>query len=138
MYNALTRPRNLTTRYETATFENICWPIAGPRGEVSLSLNVSQQEYARLFETDGPRLEFRHTYLSQEVASKTLRYKGSRDIALRLDLSYRFDPGQAPQQRLRANHSRPRSRASDGRKDAVYFFPQGHHTDCTQAMFGQY
>src|SRR5207245_3011984 len=94
-YNELRDPTRFNLRYETVWFNelllaNLLSPVGGGR----LSQNLSQQEYSRLFESDG--LHFANATLVRsdgmftELASQFGTFGGT---SYALDLDYRHNNG---------------------------------------------
>ena len=97
-YNALRDPNLVSLRYETALFsEYILANLLSPIGGTPLSQQVSQQEYARLFEQDRSGVSSETSYISngqwQQAAS---HYGVFGDSAYALEGSWRSTKGAAP------------------------------------------
>ena len=95
-YEAARDPRSVNLRYETpAVAEHLLASLLSPVGSVSLSRQVSQQEYSRLFERDRIGLTVDSSYLSRGTWSLGMSQHGTIDgTAYALDASYLRDPGE--------------------------------------------
>ncbi len=97
-YDALRDPKQINLRYETPWLsELLVANLLAPVGAVSLSQNISQQEYSRFFE--GNRLGLSSS--TEYFTSGAWVQRGSQFGALgnsgyALDVDYRTDPGQRP------------------------------------------
>jgi tetratricopeptide (TPR) repeat protein len=94
-YNDLRDPAQFNLRYETVWFNelllaNILAPVGGGR----LSQGVSQQEYSKLFEADGPHFantsDYRTDGMYHQLASQ---YGTFGDTSYSLDLDYHHNSG---------------------------------------------
>jgi Flp pilus assembly protein TadD len=101
-YDALRDPTRFNLRYETTWFNelllaNLLSPVSG----TSLSQNISQHEYSRLFEQDRVGLsswtEYRSDDQIRELASQ---YGNIRNTAWALDLDYQHNDGVRPNNEL--------------------------------------
>ncbi len=97
-FNALRDPRQINLRYETPAFtEYLLANLLSPPGAGTLSQNISQNEYAKLFEQDGAGVSSETQYLSggdwRQNASQFGHY-GSFGYAL--DVFYQSENGQRP------------------------------------------
>jgi tetratricopeptide (TPR) repeat protein len=95
-FNELRDPNLINLRYETATFSeyllaNLLSPVGGSR----LSPYVSQQDYSRLFDQEGPGLSSETTYLSSgEWVQQTTQYGWEHDTSYAIDAYYRSQSGE--------------------------------------------
>lgn len=121
-YSQLLDSRLYNLRYESATVnEYLVATLLAPVGAGVLSPTVSQQEYSRLFERDGPGFYSSTAYLSrgawQENAAQYGRW-GS--FSYSLDGYYRWDPGQYENNDLQVFSPALRLKQQITDKDSVY------------------
>lgn len=95
-YDELRDPRQVTLRYETPWLtEYLLANLLAPVGAGTLSQNVSQQEYSKLFERDRVGISSSTEYWSfgdwLQTASQFGNYK---DFGYSLDVNYRSSNGQ--------------------------------------------
>ena len=97
-YEALRDPKLYNLRYETpARSEWYMANLLAPVGAGVLSRNLSQQDYARLFERDRLGLSTSTEYFSNgEWVQSASQYGTFGRVGYSLDSSYRTDPGQRP------------------------------------------
>jgi len=101
-YNVLRDPTRFNLRYETPWFgELLLANLLSPVGGTPLSQNISQQEYARLFERNRIGLSSASEYRSdgqfRELASQYGRFGRT---AWALDLDYQHNDGVRPNNEL--------------------------------------
>ena len=101
-YNALRDPTRFNLRYETAWFNELLLAnLLSPVGGTPLSQNISQQEYARLFEVNRVGLasdsQFRTDGQFHELASQFGRVGNT---SWSLDLDYQRNEGVRPNNEL--------------------------------------
>ncbi|MBI4664647.1 MAG: hypothetical protein HY735_38145 [Verrucomicrobia bacterium] len=97
-FNALRDPTRFNLRYETAWFNELLLAnLLAPVGAGLLSQSVSQQEYSKLFETDGIGLltdtEVRSDGQIHQVTSQYGTFGGT---SYSLDLDYQHNDGVRP------------------------------------------
>lgn len=94
-YEALLDPKEINLRYETPYFsEFLMANLLAPVGAGTLSQNVSQQEYSKLFEHDGLRLSSGTDYSGNGAWRQTAGQSGTfGNSSYALDLDFHSDPG---------------------------------------------
>jgi Tfp pilus assembly protein PilF len=94
-YDALRDPRRLQLRYEAPWFaEVLISNLLSPVGGGSLSQFVSQQEYTKLFESDGVGISSSFDYLSRGAVHETASQFGTfGNFEYALDAEYFYDRG---------------------------------------------
>lgn len=99
-YNALREPGQTDLRYESAWLsEFLTANLMAPVGAGSLSQNISQGEYSRLFEQDGPHLSTFTSYESRgDWTQLATQYGTFGNLSYAADVSYFSFNGQ------RVNH----------------------------------
>jgi tetratricopeptide (TPR) repeat protein len=97
-YDRLRDPKQINLRYETPWFsEYLMANLLAPVGAGTLSQNVSQQEYSKLFERDGFGVVNSTEYFSSgDWTESATHYGRFRNSAYAVDVSYRSDNGQRP------------------------------------------
>src|SRR5206468_10308750 len=97
-YNELRDPNLINLRYETPTFsEYLVANLLAPVGSTMLSPQVSQQEYARLFEKNRVGLSSATTYMSDgSWAQSGSQFGVFDDVSYALDVDWRSRAGQRP------------------------------------------
>ncbi|MBI4661175.1 MAG: TonB-dependent receptor [Verrucomicrobia bacterium] len=103
-YNELRDPNQITLRYETPWLaEFLLANLLAPVGAGTLSQNISQQEYSKLFERDRFGLSSSTEYLSRgawlQTASQFATFGNS---SYSFDVNYRSDTGERQNQDLEA------------------------------------
>ncbi|HEY3760270.1 MAG TPA: FecR domain-containing protein [Verrucomicrobiae bacterium] len=95
-YDQLRDPNQVNLRYETPWYsEYLVANLLAPVGANTLSQNVSQQEYAKLFSHDGVGVASDTTYLSRGAWREAgSQYGTFGNIAYAVDFDYLSDPGQ--------------------------------------------
>lgn len=97
-YDALRDPRQINLRYDTPWLSELLLAnLLSPVGSGSLSQNVSQQEYSKLFDGNRVGLSSSTEYFSGGNWVQTASQFGNyNDIGYALDAHYRTDAGQRP------------------------------------------
>ena len=97
-YNELRDPKQLNLRYETPWFNELLLAnLLAPPGAGSLSQNISQQEYSRLFEGDHfGALSRTEWYSSGDWVESATQYGTAGKTSYALDSYYRSENGQRP------------------------------------------
>ena len=95
-YNELRDPNLINLRYETATFsEYLLGNLLSPVGGSKLSSTVSQQDYSRMLDREGPGISSETTYLSGgDWIQQTSQYGWDKDTSYAVDLYYRSQNGE--------------------------------------------
>ena len=94
-FDALRDPRRVQLRFETPYFNQLLLAnLFAPVGGGPLSQFVSQQEYSKLFETDGLGANFQGQYRSDDEVFATASVFGSHGpVEFGLDVNYRNAQG---------------------------------------------
>jgi Tfp pilus assembly protein PilF len=97
-YDRLRDPKQINLRYETPWFsEYLIANLLAPVGAGTLSQNVSQQEYSKLFERDGFGAVSSTEYFSNgDWVQNAAHYGRFGNSAYAVDIGYRSDNGQRP------------------------------------------
>lgn len=97
-YDTLRDPKGINLRYETPWFsELLVANLLAPVGAMSLSQNISQQEYSRFFEGDRLGLSSSTEYLSSGDWGQRASQSGTLgNSSYALDVVYRTENGQRP------------------------------------------
>ncbi len=97
-FNELRDPTRFNLRYETEWFnEHLLATLLAPPGAISLSQNLSQQEYSRMFAADRFGLNSTFEYLSTGEYKETASQFGSwGGTSYALDLEYQHNDGVRP------------------------------------------
>lgn len=95
-YEQLSDPNEINLRYETpAESEYLVANLLAPAAAGTLSPTISQGEYSRLFEQDGPGLVSDTEYLSRGAWTESDAVFGTYDdFSYDFEAYYRSDPGQ--------------------------------------------
>jgi len=103
-YNELRDPKQVTLRYETPWLsEFLLANLLAPVGAGTLSQNVSQQEYSKLFERDRFGVSSSTEYLSRGDWLQTGSQFGTfGNSSYSFDVHYRSENGERPNQDLEA------------------------------------
>ncbi len=101
-YDALRDPKQINLRYETPWFSQLLVAdLLAPVGAVSLSQNVSQQEYSRLFTGDQVGVYNDTEYTSRgDWLQNSSQYGNIGNTAFSLDEYYRTENGFRPNNQL--------------------------------------
>ncbi len=97
-YDAIRDPKLINLRYETPWLsEQLIANLLAPVGAVSLSRNISQQEYSRFFEGNRVGLSSSTEYYSSgDWAQRASQFGTLGDSSYALDVDYRTENGQRP------------------------------------------
>ncbi len=97
-YDRLRDPKQINLRYETPWLsEYLIANLLAPVGAGTLSQNVSQQEYSKLFERDGFGAVSSTEYFSNgDWVQNAAQYGRFGNNAYAVDVGYRSDNGQRP------------------------------------------
>ncbi len=95
-YDQFRDPNRINLRYETpAEAEYLIANLLAPAGAGTLSQSISQGEYSKLFERDGPHVVSSTEYLSRGAWSQNGAQFGTfGNTSYSLEGVYRTDPGQ--------------------------------------------
>jgi tetratricopeptide (TPR) repeat protein len=101
-YDALRDPRRIRLRYEPAWLsELLLAQMLAPVGGGSLSQFVSQHEYSKLFESDGPHFSALADYLSNgEIRATGSLFGTTGNLSYAFDTEYFYNDGIRPNNRL--------------------------------------
>lgn len=101
-FDALRDPTRFNLRYETAWFNELLLAnLLAPVGAGTFSPNVSQQEYMRLFTSEGPSILSVSDYRSDGQFRQLATQSGFIDkTAWSLDLDYQHNDGVRPNNQL--------------------------------------
>jgi Flp pilus assembly protein TadD len=104
-YNQLEDPNLVNLRFEPAeTSEYLLANLLAPVGAGALSPAISQQEYSKLFESDGLHLASTTEYLSRGAwIQSAAQYGTFGDTSYSLEAFYRSDPGQRANNDIQEN-----------------------------------
>ena len=122
-FDALRDPKLINLRYETPWFsELLVSQLLAPVGAGNLSQNISQQEYSRLFASQGLGVFSQTEYFSsgdwiQNGSQYGLIGKSSYSI----DASYRTEQGQRPNNDLEQLNLAARFKQQITEKDSLFF-----------------
>jgi Flp pilus assembly protein TadD len=121
-YDALRDPKSVNLRYETAfNSELLVANLLAPVGGGALSQNISQQEYARFFDGDHLGLFSSTEYLSYGYwAQSASQYGNIGNSSYALDVFYRSDNGQRPNNDLEQLSLSAKFKQQLTAKDSVY------------------
>lgn len=97
-YDAIRDPKLINLRFETPWLsEQLIANLLAPVGAVSLSRNISQQEYSRFFEGNRIGLSSSTEYFSSgDWAQRASQFGTLGDSSYALDADYRTENGQRP------------------------------------------
>jgi len=97
-YDALRDPKDANLRYQTPwQDEMLLANLLSPVGAGALSQNISQQEYSKLFASDGVGISSQTTYSSRGAWMENASQFGTTgNLAYSLDAYYYNDPGWRP------------------------------------------
>ena len=121
-YDALRDPKQVNLRYETPWFSQLLVAeLLAPVGSVSLSQDVSQQEYSRLFERDGFGVYNDTEYSSRGAwLQNASEYGNFGNTGFALDQYYRSDNGQRPNNDLNAFNFSARLKQQIAPQDSLF------------------
>ena len=122
-YDALRDPSGVLTRFEAATFNELLLShLLAPVGGGPLSQFVSQQEYAKLFEKDGPGFATDTQYFSDGQLRATASQFGTvGNLSYALDAFYIYDRGHRPNNRLSSEGAFGTFKLQLGPLDTIFF-----------------
>jgi len=137
-YDAMRDPKLFELRYETpARSEWLIANLLSPVGAGTLSRNVSQQDYARLFERDRLGFSSATEYLSRGAWMESASLFGnSGKVGYALDGSYRTDPGQRPNNDAEQLQLSAQIKVQLSPQDSVFFWAE--HFDRRSGDLAQY
>jgi Tfp pilus assembly protein PilF len=121
-YDALRDPKLINLRYETPWFSellvaNLLMPVNG----ANLSQNISQQEYSKLFSTDGLGVFSSTEYTSQgDWIQSGSQYGVFGNSSYSLDAYYRTEVGQRPNNDLEQLSLAARFKQQLTEKDSIF------------------
>lgn len=97
-YDAIRDPKQINLRYETPWLSELLLAnLLAPVGAVSLSRNISQQEYSRFFEGNRIGLSSSTEYFSSgDWAQRGSQFGTLGNSSYALDVDYRTENGQRP------------------------------------------
>ena len=103
-YDALRDPKLINLRYETPWLNELLLAnLLSPVGAGTLSQNVSQQEYSKLFERDRVGISSLTEYFSSgDWNQKASQFGTFKDFSYALDVEYLSQNGQRPNNDLNA------------------------------------
>jgi Tfp pilus assembly protein PilF len=137
-YDALRDPKLINLRYETPWFSellvaNLLQPVQGG----NLSQNVSQQEYSKLFASDGFGVFSSTEYLSSgDWIQSGSQYGFFGNTSYSLDAYYRTEQGQRPNNDLEQLSLAGRFKQQITDKDSIFF--QASYFDAESGDVAQY
>jgi Tfp pilus assembly protein PilF len=101
-FNELRDPTRFNLRYETVWFNELLLAnLLAPVGAGRLAQTVTQQEYSKLFESDGPGLASDTAYRSDgQVRELASQFGTFKNTAWALDLDYQHNDGVRPNNEL--------------------------------------
>ncbi len=122
-YDTLRDPRQINLRYDTPWLSELLLAnLLAPVGGGSLSQNVSQQEYAKLFERDRIGFSSVTEYQSSGAWYEYGSQFGTIDnSSYALDFEYRTDPGQRPNNDMRSSTFYGKFKQQLTPKDSLFF-----------------
>ena len=125
-FDALRDPRQINLRYETAALsEYFIANLLSPVGGTPLSQNVSQQEYARLFERDQIGVASSTEYSSRGTwTQQGSQYGNCGRVSYSLDADYHADPGNRSNNDIEWTELTAKIKVQMTAKDSVYFEAQ--------------
>ncbi len=137
-FDALRDPKLLNLRYETPWFsELLVSQLLAPVGAGSLSQNVSQQEYSRLFEANHIGLFSSTEYLSSgDWVQRGSQYGVIEQSSYSVDAFYRTENGQRPNNDLEQLYFTGRFKQQITPQDSVFL--QGSWFDSESGDVSQY
>ena len=137
-YDSLRDPNLINLRYETPWFsELLVANLLAPIGAGNLSQSISQQEYSRLFDSDGVGLFSSTEYRSSGDWIQTGSLYGNfGPSAWSLDSYYRSQNGQRPNNDLEQLNFAGRFKQQLTDKDSIFF--QASYFDSTSGDLAQY
>ncbi len=136
-YDALRDPKQINLRYETPWFsELLLSQLLSPVGAGNLSAYVSQQEYSKLFERDGPGIASATEYFSSGDWHQAASQFGTfGNLSYALDVDYRSQRGQRPNNDLELASYDVKTKAQLTPQDTIFvgaFFYDAESGDVAQ------
>ena len=130
-YDTIRDPKLFDLRYEApARSEWLIANLLAPVGGGTLSRNVSQQDYVRLFEKDGVGASASTEYRSQgELIQTASQYGRSGPLSYALDGYYRSDNGQRRNNELEHRQLNAQIKFEITPKDSVFLTAEYFHQD---------
>ncbi len=130
-YNQLRDPNLVNLRFEPAeTREYLVANLLAPVSAGTLSPAISQQEYSKLFESDGPHLFTDTGYLSRGAWNQSAALYGTfGNTGYSLDSFYRTDPGQRVNNDIQELNETVSLKQQITPKDSVYLQVGWFHTE---------
>ena len=130
-FDAIRDPRRITLRYERPWLNELLMAnLLAPVGAGSLSQNVSQQEYSKLFERDGPRLNGSVSYLSNgELDSSLSQFGTFGNTSYALDFLYLSQDGYRANEDFRYTSLDARLKHQLSDQDTIYLQVEGYDYD---------
>jgi tetratricopeptide (TPR) repeat protein len=122
-YDALRDPRRITLRYEKPWLnELLVANLLAPVGAGSLSQYISQQEYSKLFESDGLGIASSTTYLSNGDWEQTASQFGTfGNSSYSLDATYQRQNGYRPNEDLTQKEFYVKMKQQLSAQDSLFF-----------------
>jgi tetratricopeptide (TPR) repeat protein len=122
-YDALRDPKLINLRFETPWFsELLVAQLLAPVGAGNLSQSISQQEYSRLFASQGLGVFSTTEYFSSgDWIQNASQYGLLGNSSYALDASYRTEQGQRPNNDLEQLNLSARFKQQITDKDSVFF-----------------
>ncbi len=138
-YDALRDPKQVNLRYETPWFSQLLVAdLLAPVGSVSLSQNVSQQEYSRLFEGDHVGVYNDTEYSSRGAwLQNSSEYGNFGNSSFAFDQYYRSETGDRPNNDLISFDVTARFKQQLTEQDSV-FLEVEHSTYSSGDVFQYY
>src|ERR1051326_6718203 len=137
-YDALRDPNLINLRYETPAFsELLVADLLAPAGAGSLSQNISQQEYSRLFDANHIGLYSGTEYLSRGAWTESASQYGILgNFSYSFDAFYRSDPGQRPNNDADQLNLSIRVKQQLTQQDSIFF--QAEYVNLSSGDLNQY
>ncbi|MEO5720930.1 MAG: TonB-dependent receptor [Chthoniobacterales bacterium] len=106
-YNALRDPKRINLRFETPWFNELLLAnLLSPVGGGPLSQFVSEQEYSKLFESDGFGFSSSTSYISgTEVQEMASQYGTFGNFSYSIDTDYFYDNGKRPNNEIKRSET---------------------------------
>jgi len=116
-------PQNFNLRYETATVnEYLLANLLSPVGANTLAQSVSQQEYSRLFQSDGFGVASTTEYLSRGAwLESAAQYGVFGPVEYAISGFYHSDPGQRVNNDLQQTELSAQVKQQITARDSIYF-----------------
>lgn len=122
-YNALRDPKRINLRYETPWFNELLLAnLLSPVGGGPLSQFVSEQEYSKLFESDGLGISSTSSYFSTGAIFETASQWGQfGNVSYALDTEFEFDSGLRPNNQITRSESYGQFKVQATPQDTFFF-----------------